>query len=841
MPNPSLIVQMAFGQTWKSAPSSYSWTDVTSYAREVNIRRGSNDPLRSFEAGSATVTLSNPGGIFNPNTEGPYLGYIKPRVPIRIRGTYSTTTRTNLITNPSIETDTTGWAAGSGTTITRYAVSDMIGSYAIRAERATVGTLLIEANPRISVTAATAYSFSLFLSDFNLHSGITVGISWYNSGGSLISTTSQAWPQVYGLKMGRLYATGTAPAGTVTAKPFISFASAEAGIPVYLDGFLFEASSTINPYFDGSIPGCSWTGTAHASTSQQASTTQTLFTGYVQEFPYTFPANGNDAVVTINAVDGLGILGSVDLPDTPVFTSIALGTYATTANTKAYFRLGDTGTVLTDSSDGQQNMAITGTAKAGSAISGLLGSSSLFANDWSASGAFISDKTSFPRYWQTSFWIQTSTAASAGAANVIFDVYSPDSTGGTTYINILSAYIGSDGKLYAVIADQNGIIRRSSTNVALTDDLPHHVTLSYYTNLAGSSPASWIEIYVDGVSAYTVISGINTPCLFYGTLTVGKSQAVNTSAWYNAQLGLNPVGYRGSLQDLAFNYFGVTSVSTAYAAELYGYGSGTLSETSGARIGRVLNIVGWNSTDRDISSTTYTTVNGWTLGGNALAHLRTVTEGEHSKLWFDSAGILTYTDRYAQSTRTRSRELQAFFNNLPLYWGVTRIGYSGLDWTYTAEQTINSFSVSTSDDNPQTDYNQTAIDAYGERSQSLSTFLSSTGQALTLAQMVVYENAYAAIIPSGFQVSPGTYPELEWPSLLRLELMDRVEVCFGDPDEIGPTVPRLDVTSLLQTIEITATPSQWIWNLSTTGRTEPTNYFRLDIDALDDSTKVLGF
>jgi hypothetical protein len=65
--------------------ASPTWTDVTSYVREINIQRGRTDELSNFESGNATVVLDNRSRIFDPfYTAGTYYGKLLPRRQIKI-------------------------------------------------------------------------------------------------------------------------------------------------------------------------------------------------------------------------------------------------------------------------------------------------------------------------------------------------------------------------------------------------------------------------------------------------------------------------------------------------------------------------------------------------------------------------------------------------------------------------------------------------------------------------------------------------------------------------------------------------------------------------------------
>lgn len=89
----TFIVEIAFDGS--------TWVDVTSYVRRINItrRQTSSDGIGwRYQAGTCSVTLDNTDRRFDPtNLAGPYVAsgvtQVKPGRPIRIRHTYSATTR----------------------------------------------------------------------------------------------------------------------------------------------------------------------------------------------------------------------------------------------------------------------------------------------------------------------------------------------------------------------------------------------------------------------------------------------------------------------------------------------------------------------------------------------------------------------------------------------------------------------------------------------------------------------------------------------------------------------------------------------------------------------------
>lgn len=85
---PVLIIEIGFGFAALAEP--VTWTDVTNWVSSFSIRRGRQHELGRFEAGTATIALSNRDGRFSPfNTSSPYNPNVVPKVPVRIRAIYN--------------------------------------------------------------------------------------------------------------------------------------------------------------------------------------------------------------------------------------------------------------------------------------------------------------------------------------------------------------------------------------------------------------------------------------------------------------------------------------------------------------------------------------------------------------------------------------------------------------------------------------------------------------------------------------------------------------------------------------------------------------------------------
>jgi len=196
-----------------------------------------------------------------------------------VGGYTTTTTRTNLVTNPNFETNTTGWT-GSGT-FARTTTESYIGSASISLSYLGSSTVLIQQTPvtQIPVTAGLSYTGS-FYGKQSTDTGVMIcNFMWYNASSSLIlddthqsNNLSTSWQ--------RFSQTRTAPANAAYCIFRIYQAAGEGGGAVattdYIDAVLVEQTSSALPYFDGTyadtytgytLTSQGWSGTADASTS----------------------------------------------------------------------------------------------------------------------------------------------------------------------------------------------------------------------------------------------------------------------------------------------------------------------------------------------------------------------------------------------------------------------------------------------------------------------------------------------------------------------------------------------------------------------------------------------
>jgi hypothetical protein len=196
-----------------------------------------------------------------------------------VGGYTTTTTRTNLLTNPNFETNTTGWGNAVAATNTRTNTQSVFGSWSISQTRnSTTGNLSVQTNPRLLVTGGATYTISgYFRRDYATTRTTQIRVQWYDSTPTIIGTTitSTMTPPAVNT-WGRFSFTLTAPANANSIFFDFFVANALVGETMFIDGAMLEVASSALPYFDGTyadtytgytLTSQGWSGTADASTS----------------------------------------------------------------------------------------------------------------------------------------------------------------------------------------------------------------------------------------------------------------------------------------------------------------------------------------------------------------------------------------------------------------------------------------------------------------------------------------------------------------------------------------------------------------------------------------------
>lgn len=166
------------------------------------------------------------------------------------------TPRTNLASNPSFKTDTTGWTGTGSATVARVITDYVFGAACLEVTKSNTTSSGAVTSSRVAVTAGLSYAISAYLKvpTGEETSSVRLDIEWYTAltGGSLISSlVSELVEMDPGSDWVRIGKVGTAPVGAVAASIKIIQPTAGTVAKKFLvDGVLFEQSAYVNLYTD---------------------------------------------------------------------------------------------------------------------------------------------------------------------------------------------------------------------------------------------------------------------------------------------------------------------------------------------------------------------------------------------------------------------------------------------------------------------------------------------------------------------------------------------------------------------------------------------------------------
>ncbi len=174
--------------------------------------------------------------------------------------------RTNLLTNPSFETNTTGWSNVNGSTLSSSTDHAWIGTKSQKVVYDGTARAVDQTGTSVAsypFATGNTYTFSAYVWVPTGMPAVKIkyGGGLYNVTGTT-STLNDQWE--------RLSVTYTT---TVAGTAYLYLLNAATSVPnatgFYVDGAMLEVNSSpaLGTYFDGDSADSTWTGTAHASTS----------------------------------------------------------------------------------------------------------------------------------------------------------------------------------------------------------------------------------------------------------------------------------------------------------------------------------------------------------------------------------------------------------------------------------------------------------------------------------------------------------------------------------------------------------------------------------------------
>jgi hypothetical protein len=281
---------------------------------------------------------------------------------------------------------------------------------------------------------------------------------------------------------------------------------------------------------------------------------------------------------------------------------------------------------------------------------------------------------------------------------------------------------------------------------------------------------------------------------------------VATSVGTFVNSGVSTVLYaNGSSSDCIAHHAVYTTSPTAariqdhYLAGLTAYGH-PFGERSGARIGRVLDEIGWPAGDRDIGDGD--TVHGPYVPSrqSAMKYMRDVETAEDGYLFLDGQGRVVLRDRQWQWTQTVS----VAFSDTP---AGAEIDYTDIEIDANSIAAIRtSVSASYDDDGYLFSEDAAARQAYGPAREPLSTpTIESAAQAraLTAYKLRAMKDPQTRI--TGLTHTPRILNATAWPKILGLMVGARVTV-ERHPQAVGSAIVK---TLVVQGVEHRIDPVWW--------------------------------
>lgn len=193
-------------------------------------------------------------------------------VEVVFKSNNNSITRTNLVTNPNFETNTTNWSADLGT-ISRVTTTPQTGTYCLQMNGDIDSDLSAGYLRNLSLSVGTAYRGGLWVRVSTGTQALTLSlIAGLGAIANQSFTATTTWQFI---QTASVTATGT------TAQLVITGAGVSAN--VFVDSAIIETTANwTSSFFDGNTPDAgntdyAWTGTANASTSTATTTQKPIY------------------------------------------------------------------------------------------------------------------------------------------------------------------------------------------------------------------------------------------------------------------------------------------------------------------------------------------------------------------------------------------------------------------------------------------------------------------------------------------------------------------------------------------------------------------------------------
>lgn len=496
-------------------------------------------------------------------------------------------------------------------------------------------------------------------------------------------------------------------------------------------------------------------------------TTYYLFSGYVDSWTQNWDMT-DEATVTIAATDGFKVLARADLASSAYVEEVQAD------GPIHWWRLGDAvgSTVVSDDIGSMDLDVVYGTPATGV----ILGTAGLVVND-SNTAATLDDQIGM-----TGFQAQPAESVPGGPFTVEI-LYKGTATSGALIVNLDSST--NVGYLMDISAGNvrfnlsaNGVNTGTTTStVAVNDGTTHHIAGVWDADGA-------LHIYVDGIDVtdFSDVITLGTWTVDLLTLGVGGYSVLNTAT--------------GIIDESAIYDYALSAARVAAHADaaLTAWDG----DTSGERIGRLLDVIKWPDADRDVD-TGDSTLDSANLNTSALAHAQLVTDSEYGELWITGDGKVRFLSR---SNRWENyTAVEAVFSD-----DGADTGYTQLAADYSDQQIRNRVTIARAAGISLTANSTSSQDQFFIQSYSKTGLINDDDvESRDHANYVMNRYDQPLFRFDQLTVRPQKTPATWFPVVLGLELVDRVNV-ERTPQSVGTAI---DDNFVVEGISHTIRPKLW--------------------------------
>lgn len=548
----------------------------------------------------------------------------------------------------------------------------------------------------------------------------------------------------------------------------------------------FDPEYTAGPYYGALTP----LRPIRIRAKYGAGATTNLFFGWIDGWPQTYEMTF-DSTVTVNASDAFKLLNLITLDS---YYSYYAKTLMDVAG--SWFRMddGDDSSVATAAFTAGLNQGSGQYVDASGVPTTSVSVASLTVNDTNLAAVFdgnrsvaVPESGAYPAFAivsnQTSVWFETSTTTD-GTYGIFDDGY------GTTICMVVSAGLGT----IECMASRNDSIPPSisttttvwTSPIKVNDGKPHHVAISWDQAVDGYCRVDNISATRFGVGTYNQRGG-------YAIRSIGKA----------IRPGFTILNFIGTIDEV-LTWGG--SLTTTAASNLYAMGKGTfgLGNITSNLVIQVLNMIGWMTDARSITTGTGRTSAIDVQGSTALTALQSWETAEQGKLFVDASGNVKFIGRNTLWTQSIYAVSQRTYGD-----GTGELPYTGFESSYDDRLIYNVVSGNRVNGPVITAQDTNSQGQYFIRPNDLSDLnVSSNQQVLDIVSDRLYRYAQPKYRVASITISPQANPASLYPAVIGDEIGTRITV-KRQPQNVGSAISQ---ELSIEGIQHSITPDSWQTN-----------------------------